>query len=111
MLLKSYGSFSKSVLCKMCFLYNFMKIFEVEGVQRNALDYYQLSRLLCSDFPKEYIQKAAALVLPNEESPANMYKLIPAKKIEQALYLYMIYAEYVETFASYFQQEEELDFL
>lgn len=28
-LLKSYGSFSRSVLCKLCFLHNFLKIFEV----------------------------------------------------------------------------------
>jgi hypothetical protein len=40
-----------------------------------------------------------------------MYKLLPSKKIEQAIYLYMIYAEYIDTFISYFQQEEELDFL
>lgn len=52
MLLKSYGSFSKSVLCKLCFLHNFLKIFEVEAPARNGLDYYQLSRLLCSDFPR-----------------------------------------------------------
>lgn len=51
-LLKSYGSFSKSVMSKMCFLHNFLKIFEVDSIQRNGLDYYQLSRLLCSDFPR-----------------------------------------------------------
>jgi hypothetical protein len=51
-LLKSYGSFSKSVICKICFLFNFLKIFEVDSIARNGLDYYQLSRLLCSDFPR-----------------------------------------------------------
>lgn len=64
-LLKSYGSFSKSSLCKICFLYNFIKVFEIDQSQRNGLDYYQLSRLLCSDFPREFIQKAVALLLPN----------------------------------------------
>lgn len=48
----------------MCFLYNFMKIFEVDTTQRNGLDYYQLSRLLCSDFPREFIQRASGLLLP-----------------------------------------------
>lgn len=63
-LLKSYGSFSRSVVCKLCFLHNFMKIFETETIPRNGLDYYQLSRLLCSDFPREFILRAAAVLLP-----------------------------------------------
>lgn len=40
-----------------------------------------------------------------------MYKLLPSKQIQQAIYLYMIYTEYLDNFLGYFQQEEELDFL
>lgn len=110
-LLKSYGSFSKSPLSKLCFLFNFLKIFEAEGVQRNALDYYQLSRLLCSDFPREFIQKAAALLLPHEDPTLQMYKPLPARRFAQAVYLFMVYTEYLEAVAASFQGEEELDFL
>ena len=39
-----------------------------------------------------------------------MYKLLPSKQIQQAIYLYMIYTDYLDTFLGYFQQEE-LDFL
>lgn len=101
-MLKSYGSFSKSSLCKICFLYNFIKIFEIDQTQRNGIDYYQLSRLLCSDFPREFIQKAVALLLPHEETQAQMYKLLPPKKIQQAIYLFMIYTEYIENLTRYF---------
>jgi hypothetical protein len=110
-LLKSYGSFSKSPLSKLCFLFNFLKIFEAEAIQRNALDYYQLSRLLCSDFPREFIQKAAALLLPLEDPALQMYKPLPARRFAQAVYLFMVYTEYLEVVAAHFQQEEELDFL
>jgi hypothetical protein len=110
-LLKSYGSFSKSVICKLCFLYNFLKIFETEAIPRNGLDYYQLSRLLCSDFPREFILKAAVILLTEEESESQMYVALSAKKFSQALYLQMIYTEYLETVQGNFQQEEALDFL
>jgi hypothetical protein len=110
-LLKSYGSFSKSVLCKLCFLHNFLKIFEVETPARNGLDYYQLSRLLCSDFPREFIQRAAGLLLPAEDAASQMYIQLAPKRFAQALYLQMIFTEYLDTLQSHFQQEEELDFL
>lgn len=89
-LLKSYGSFSRSVLCKLCFLHNFLKIFEVEGPPRNGLDYYQLSRLLCSDFPREFVQRAAALVLPQVDPTQQMYQPLPPKRFAQGLYLQMM---------------------
>lgn len=94
-LLKSYGSFSKSVLCRICFLHNFLKIFDVESIQRNGLDYYQLSRLLCSDFPREFIQKAAGLLMPNEDVTNQMYKLLPSKQFSQAIYLFVVYSDYL----------------
>lgn len=75
------------------------------------MDYYQLSRLLCSDFPREFIQKAVSLLLPESEPQEQMFKLLPPKKIQQALYLCMIYTEYIDTLSKYFEQEEELDFL
>lgn len=40
-----------------------------------------------------------------------MFKLLPSKKFTQAIYLFVIYAEYLEALQSHFQQEEELDFL
>lgn len=75
------------------------------------MDYYQLSRLLCSDFPREYILKAVMLLLPNHDQAMLMYTLLGSKKFTLALYLYVIYTEHLEALQSYFQQEEELDFL
>ena len=40
-----------------------------------------------------------------------MYRTVPSKQFQQALYIQMIYLEYIEVFTGYFQQEEELDFL
>lgn len=34
---------------------------------RNGLDYYQLFRLLCSDFPKEVVLNASRLVEGNHD--------------------------------------------
>lgn len=31
-----------------------------------------------------------------------MYKLLPPKKIQQAIYLFMVYADYIETLTKYF---------
>lgn len=62
MVLKSYSSFSKSIINRQCFLYNFCKIFETETNTRNGLDYYQLFRLLCSDFPKEVVMGAVRIM-------------------------------------------------
>ena len=40
-----------------------------------------------------------------------MYKQISPKLIQNAIYLFMVYVEYVENIAGYFSQEEDLDFL
>ena len=110
MLLKSYGSFSKVPICRLCFLHNFLKIFETEGTQRNGLDYYQLSRLLCSDFPKDFIAKAASLVV--HPDPATvMYQPLPSRAFSHALYLQMLCGEYLEGLGSYFFTQPKLSYL
>lgn len=83
----------------------------MDSISRNGLDYYQLSRLLCSDFPREYILKAVILVLPNHDPATVMYALLGSKKFTLALYLYVVYTEHLEALQGYFQQEEQLDFL
>lgn len=40
-----------------------------------------------------------------------MYTLLGSKKFTLALYLYVVYTEHLEALQSYFQQEEQLDFL
>jgi hypothetical protein len=60
--LKSYNSFTKSILNRQCFLNNFCKIFETSSNARNGIDYIQLLRLLCSDFPKEIVVNAVRLI-------------------------------------------------
>ena len=40
-----------------------------------------------------------------------MYKVLQSKQFQQALYLQVIYTEYIEILSTYFQNEEELDFL
>ena len=67
-LLKSFSSFNKSSMNRICFLHNFVKIFELENHQRNGLDYYQLLRLLCSDFPRDIVVKSVNLVIDNPKN-------------------------------------------
>lgn len=90
MVLKSYASFSKSVVNRQCFLYNFCKIFETETNVRNGLDYYQLFRLLCSDFPKDIIVSAVRIVEGDHEK--MMEVLVNSEKFLNALYIGFIYA-------------------
>lgn len=40
-----------------------------------------------------------------------MYKSLSSKRFQQALFIQMVYTEYIEVLSVYFQQEEELDFL
>ncbi len=51
------------------------------------------------------------LLLPNHDQAQLMYTLLGSKKFTFALYLYVVYTEHLEALQSYFQQEEELDFL
>lgn len=56
-LLKAYANFSKSPINRLTFLSNFVKVFEIEEERndRNGIDYLQLLRLVCSDFPREIV--------------------------------------------------------
>ncbi len=90
-LLKSFTTFSKSPLNRICFLHNFAKIFEVQNL-KNGLDYYQLLRLMCSDFPKDIVSKASSAI--TGESGLHL-SLSPAKFIH-ACFLFLVFSEYVE---------------
>ncbi len=54
MLLKPYANVSKSPINRLAFLSNFVRVFDVEETKTvwNGLDYLQLLRLVCSDFPR-----------------------------------------------------------
>jgi hypothetical protein len=56
-LLKAYANFSKSPINRLTFLCNFVKVFEIDEDrnERNGIDYLQLLRLVCSDFPRDIV--------------------------------------------------------
>lgn len=95
MVLKSYSAFSKSVLNRQCFLYNFCKIFETETNVRNGLDYCQLFRLLCSDFPRDIVANAVRIV--EGASEKMMEALLNSEKFLNSLYISFMYCEYLES--------------
>jgi hypothetical protein len=56
----AYANFSKSPINRLAFVSNFVKVFEVEEAKAvwNGLDYLQLLRLVCSDFPRDLVLSA-----------------------------------------------------
>lgn len=95
MILKSYAAFSKSAVNRRCFLHSFCRIFETDTNVRNGLDYFQLVRLLCSDFPKNIIANAVRLIEGNHER--MMEGLMNSERFLNAFFLTFIFDEYLES--------------
>jgi hypothetical protein len=66
-----------------------------------------LFRLLCSDFPKEIIQKSVQALLPNEDLTNLMYKIVNSKKYIYSLYIHIAYSDFLEQMLGLFVEESK----
>ena len=99
-LLKSFQSIQSTHLNRICFIFHFSKLFnlESEGVNFNGNDYFQLLRLICGDFQYEILFKAIKYILKekNENEKQILNVLIPGKVFLKGLFLVTVYKEFCE---------------
>lgn len=123
-LLKTYQTINSNYMNKVCFISNFNKLFNLgndseyqkntkENFLFNGNDFYQLLKLCCNDFPKETVFEAINLIIIslkiNEESDVFLNQIIEGKLFLKALYIKMIYHDFLNESANILNNNNSID--